>query len=79
MDEPQLALVAAEVREHEHEPASGTIYTSSGLPVQGKLTQFDSYPIEAVCLICGEPIRRGQFFAVGPEGEWQLKYPDGQR
>ena len=76
---PELAVIAQEPEQepHEHQPQAGTIYTSGGLPVTGKLDHYSGYPVDAMCLVCGEPIRRERFFAIGPAGDWQLKPRDG--
>lgn len=82
---PQLAVMTQDPEQeprkepHEHQPQTGTICTSGGLPVLGKLNHYSGYPVDAMCLVCGEPIRRERFFAIGPEGDWQLKPRDGER
>lgn len=74
-----LTVLGCGQQAHEHDPQPGTIYTSSGLPVERTLDRFSSYPVDAVCRICEQPIRRGAYLAAGPEGDWQLKYPEGTR
>jgi hypothetical protein len=45
------------MRFHSPEPAVGTIRTSDGR--QADLFNEHDYPVQAVCRVCGEPIRSG--------------------
>lgn len=47
------------VRFHAPEPAAGTIRTSDGR--RADLFNAGHYPVEAVCRVCGEPIRTDSF------------------
>lgn len=60
----------------QHQPKDGTVYTTTGLP--GDLMRSLDYPLEAVCLHCGTPIRCEHFLPIGESGEWRPKYPAGQ-
>jgi hypothetical protein len=47
------------IRFHSPEPAVGTIRTSDGR--QADLFNEGHYPVQAVCRVCGEPIRSDSF------------------
>jgi hypothetical protein len=52
------------VSDHDITPRLGTAYTLTGL--RASLLEPGDYPVEAVCLECGRPIRCEQYF----HGEW---------
>jgi hypothetical protein len=56
-----------------HEPAEGTLYTRTGIPVP-KIGAAPSWPVDAVCRLCERPITRAFLLPVRPGGEWTLKY-----
>jgi hypothetical protein len=57
------------VAECEHTPQAGTIYTHTCLPVESGRAGEDDYPLDAMCAVCGQPIRRQREFLC----DWQLK------
>lgn len=74
-EEQEAAAGAAAAAWCRHEPAAGTLYTSTGL--EASLTRRDDFPVEAMCASCFRPIRREQFEVTRPGGDWLLKYiPD---
>lgn len=54
----------------KHAPQDGTLYTTSGLAAS--LSRRWDYPIDAMCISCGNPIRIDH-----PTDRWALKvYPE---
>ena len=47
------------IRSHAPEPAAGTIRAPDGR--QADLFNIRHYPVQAVCRVCGEPIRAETF------------------
>jgi hypothetical protein len=56
-----------------HQPAPDTIYTTTG--PKGTLSRPMDYPLDAVCLLCGEPIRCQSYYPITDGGDWRPKYP----
>lgn len=57
----------------QHRPQEGTLYTATGL--KASLQRRGDFPVDAVCAVCGRPIRREHYEETGPGGEWKPKYP----
>lgn len=65
---PLLHLVPV-VAVCEHTPQLGTVYSRWCLLVASGQAQSEDYPLDAMCDICGRPIRRaGEFLC-----DWELK------
>jgi hypothetical protein len=55
---------------HPITPVAGSAYSLDGSPAN--LMQPLSYPVEALCALCGTPVRCDRWLALTPgdDGEW---------
>lgn len=52
-----------------HTPQPGTVYTHLCLLASSGHAQPEDYPLDAMCVTCGQPIRREREFGC----DWELK------